>query len=339
MRQIALALIAAVAWPAIAIGQDVKSSPLPSHLPLRTEACFGRTYDADHLKRHPKQRVIGFHLFRDFTVDPGSEQVWATRKQMLSGDGENGVAMTSAYVRFRDKRGLFYATLGCLRTENIVRCGIDCDGGGFRLRTSGKSLLLDNEGFVVTGGCGPSQGLDEETDFVKPGADDRVFRLDPKPVAECAAIRDSLKPSWAKLGAPLRVRLNRAEAVCFARSYDAAHLVRHPKQTVRRIAVLKPTGGLPLHGNDVYRLNFRIEFSDGRKLAKTTTCQPNKYAYGCTHDPQMDAQDDFYLTRAGESDLMLRDRKGKLADLFGEKLGSDDRLFKLSASPESACQF
>ena len=36
---------------------------------------------------------------------------------------------------------------------------------------------------------------------------------------------------------------------------------------------------------------------------------------------------------------MLRDRKGNLSALLKSKLGSDDRMFRLTAAPESACKF
>ena len=49
-------------------------SPLPSHLPLKTEACFGKAFDAEHLKQNPKQRVTRFHVFRDFTADMTTEE-------------------------------------------------------------------------------------------------------------------------------------------------------------------------------------------------------------------------------------------------------------------------
>jgi hypothetical protein len=334
---IVIAAIFSVAAPAVA--QEQKSSPLPDYFPLRTEACFGRLYDASHLKQHPKQRVTSFHLFRDLSPDPNAEEANVTRESILADDGVNGQVSVSAYVRFRDRPGLFYNSLSCYRSEGIVRCGIECDGGGFKLRTLGKSLLLDNQGFVVIGYCGASEDEQAQADYVKPGEDDRIFRLDPKPVSQCMGIRDSLKPAWAKLGEPLRVRFNQSHAVCFSRSYDADHLRKHPRQSVRRIAVLKPDGGKPLHDAKIYELTFRIELTNGRKFEKKTACQPNKYAYGCTENPKLDDQQDFYLTRAGAEAVMLRDRKGKLATLFGTRLADDDRMFRLQASPAAACAF
>ena len=56
------------------------------------------------------------------------------------------------------------------------------------------------------------------------------------------------------------------------------------------------------------------------------------YTYACTHDAELDTQRSFYLTRAG-GDVMLRDRRGSLGALFKSRLGTDDRMFKLSPQP------
>lgn len=336
----ALVLIFALAAASGASAQE-RASPLPSHLPLGQEACFGRVYDAAHLKAHPKQRVTSFHLFRDFAPDANKETPQESRKELVEQDGEGGIRVT-AYVRFRDRPGLFFNGLFCGMSADggKVRCGIDCDGGGFFLRDAGKSLLLDNQGFVVVGGCGASEDEEENTDVVKPGADDKVFRLDPLPAAQCRALEDSRKPVWAALGAPLRERLYRDDAICFSRSYDAAHLAKHPQQTVRRISVLKAKGEKPADGEfPAYKLTFRAELKNGARLEKETTCAPDQYAYACTHNVDADTARDFYLTRAGKDHVMLRDRRGAMNKLFGTTLGSDDRIFKLRQSPPEACAY
>jgi hypothetical protein len=314
-----------------AAAQDKKESPFPSHLPLATEACFGRIYDQKHLAAHPRQRVTGFHLFRDFTPDNRLEDRPFTVEELKEVDGDSGIIVT-AYVRFRNRPGLFFNSLHCGKSTDgkEVRCGIDCDGGSFKLRTSEKSLLLENEGFVVVGGCGASEDEQEMADYVKPGADDKLFRLDPKPVAECRALADSLKPHWAKLGKTVRERLDRDEAVCLSRRYDAAHLAKHPQQTVRAISVYKAKGERPRPGEfQSYNLTFRVELKNGRKFEKKTTCFADQYAFACTHDPDLDTVRDYYLTRAPDDKVMLRDRRGRLEKLFDTKLGSDDRIFRL----------
>ncbi len=330
-----LAAVAVLGTALPALAQE-KSSPVPSHLPLGKEACFGRTYDAAHLRAHPKQRVTSFHLFRDFSPDTTTENVPQTAAELRETDGENGNIRIDVYVRFRDRTGVYSNGMFCGRSDKGVYCAVECDGGSFDVERQGASLLLRNNGFVVTGGCG-SDDEKEKSVFLEPGADDRAFRLDPKPPAECMAVRDTQRPAFAKLGTPLRVRLDRTEAVCFTRSYDADHLARNPQQTVRRIAVLKTAGQKRAAGDPQYELTFRVELKNGRKLEKKTTCHPDKYAYACTHNPDFDTAQDFYLTRAGDSEITLRDRKGKLADLFGAKLGSDDRTFRLQASAANTC--
>ena len=334
----ALAVALAVALASAAEAQD-RVSPLPRHLPLGQEACFGRVYDAAHLKKHPKQRVTAFHLFRDFTPDPNMETMAETREKLVARDGEHHVVV-KAYLRFRDRKRLFTTALSCSTDQGIVHCGIECDGGGFRLQPSGESLLVQNQGFVVSGGCGSDESEEEKRDFVKPGADDKVFRLDPLPLAQCRSIEDSRKPFWAALGRPLRERLNTEDAVCFSRVYDAAHLAKHPQQRVRRMAVLKMKGDVVNKGDDPHHnLVFRAELTDGKRLEKRTSCSADRYAFTCTHDPQFDTQQDFFLTRASGERMMLRDPSAALSKMFETKLGSDDRLFSLQQSPEQACAF
>lgn len=344
MRMVLAAAVAALLSTS-AFAQE-RSSPLPSHLPLKTEACFGRAYDADYLQQHPKQRVTCFHLFRDFQVDKTAEDPPISSGTFLEQDGEGASVGLMAYVGFRDRPSVYSNWLSCRKNteDNAIRCGVDCDGGGFKISAKDitlkdMALLVENEGFVVTGGCGANEDDQEQRDFVRPENEDAQFVLDPKPVAECAAIRDLLKPIWAKLGAPIRERLSKNDAVCFTRSYDTAHLAKHPQQTVKRIAVLKPQGGKMLFDQHIYELTFRVELKNGKKLMKKTTCQPSKYAYGCTHDPAMDTQEDFYLTRAGGNEIMLRDKRARLEKLFGAGLGADDRTFRLSSSPANACRF
>ncbi len=332
-----LAGLLALAAPVQAQRDDERRSPMPGHLPLGTDACFGRSYDAAHLKRHPKQRVAAFHLLRDFTPDRSTEDVPQSAEEMKTDDGQYGSVTVSAFVRFRNRPGTFWHMLSCHRSDDGgVRCGVDCDGGSFSLKplARGDGLMLENHGFVVAGGCG---GDGEENVFVHPGADDRTFRLDRQPVAACLAARDAVKPAWAKLGAPLRERLDRREAVCFSRSYDAAHLARHPQQTVRRFAVLKPDGQAPGEGAS-HRLSMRIELKDGRRIERPVRCFTERYAYRCIPTQPLRNDDaEFFLTRAGNAGAMVRDRHGRLAALFGVTLDEDDRLFRLNASDASAC--
>jgi hypothetical protein len=334
-----LVCAAAVVFSLSAAAQELKKeSPLPSHLPLKAEACFGRIYDAAHLSAHPKQRVTSFHIARQFREDPNLEVDPTPEQEMKDIDGEHGRVLVTAYVRFRDKKGVYSNGLSCGQNDGKVFCGIDCDGGSFNLKPSGQSLLLENNGFVVVGGCGASEDEQENEEYVRPGADDKTFRLDPKPFAACMAERAAMAPAFAKLGKPLRVRFEENETLCFSRSYDAAHLASHPKQTVKRIAVLKTKESKPDPNQVHYELTFALETRDGKKFSRKVNCIGDRYAFGCQPDEQSDMDTHFYLTRAGDGEIMLRDRRGLLGKAFKTSLGSDDRMFKLKASPAEACR-
>ena len=341
--------ISAVIAPALAIAallcmadgalSEEKKSPLPGLLPLRTEACFGRVYDSKHLAQHPKQRVTSFHLSREFTSSPYTEDTSLSAEELRNIDGADGRVMVNAYVRFRDRPGVFSNALSCGKNdEGKVFCGIDCDGGSFNLKASGPSILLENEGFVVVGGCGGSEEDQANSEYVSPGKDDKLFRLDSKPVAACLAERDAHAPTWAKLGEPIRKRLETTEPVCFSRSYDAAHLSGHPKQNVRKIAILK-TASKPKTAEDspIHKLVFRVETKDGSKIEKNAECYPDDYKFFCSFSNGSDVHGEFYLTRAGTDHIMLRDRRGNLSKFFETKLGADDRFFKLQNGAASAC--
>ena len=110
---------------------------------------------------------------------------------------------------------------------------------------------------MVVGGCGASEDDRENEEYVRPGVDDKVFRLDPKPFAACMAEREAMAPAFAKLGKPLRVRFEENETACFSRSYDAAHLASHPKQTVKRIAVMKTMSSKKDPNQVHYELHIR----------------------------------------------------------------------------------
>lgn len=323
-----------------AFAQDNRS-PLPSHFPLQKEVCFGRVYGDMHLKLRPKQLVTSLHIFRDLDPDQNTEDEPLTREELLKSDGDSGVNV-SAFVRFKNRKGVFWNTLNCTRSADgkVTRCGIDCDGGSFDLEPRQQSLLLTNNGFVLIGGCGASEEEYENKVFFSPGADDKIFRLEPLPLEHCTALRESVKPTFAKMGAALRIRFKTEETVCYSRTYNDAHLKKNPQQTVRKIALLRAAGGKDVHKDAPgYDLTFKIETKDGKKFTQAAKCYPDRYSYTCPVAAEADAQKDFYVQRAGDNSLMIRDWAGKLSIFFKTKLGGDDRLFRLESSAASACEF
>ncbi len=338
---IRLALAAAVSLATLSGNVMAQETPLPAHFPIDKEACFGRVYDTAHLARNPRQRVTAFHLFRDLDPDQNTEDEPITREEILKSDAESKSFNLSAYVRFRNRKGLFWNVLNCNKLDGKgMRCGIDCDGGNFDAQAQQKNLIVSNNGFILVGGCGASDDENENRLFFSPGADDKTFRLEPLPVAQCTALRESMKPAFARMGPALRVRFAKEEAACFTRTYDDAHLKQNPQQKVRRIAMLKAAGGKDVHKDAPgYDLTFRIETRDGKKFSQTAKCFPDRYTYTCPVKAEDDTAKDFYVTRAGDNAITIRDRRGKLASFFNTRLGEDDRLFKLEASAENSCTF
>ena len=334
-------LIAYLALAGSAAARE-RSSPLPSHFPLGKEVCYGRTYDEIHLKNHPKQLVTSLHIFRDLDPDQNTEDEPQTREEILKVDGESNGVNVSAFVRFKNRKGIFWNSLHCGKSADgkSTRCSIDCDGGSFNLVPQQKNLILTNNGFVLIGGCGASEEEHENPVAFLPGADDKTFRIDPLPLAQCAALREAVKPTFAKMGSALRARFTKEDALCYSRSYDDAHLKRNPQQTVRRIAMLKAAGGKDVHKDAPgYDLTFKIETRDGKKFTQVAKCYPDRYAYTCPVIAEADTQKDFYVTRAGENAITIRDRAGKFSTFFKTELGKDDRLFKLESSAASFCEF
>ena len=88
-----------------------------------------------------------------------------------------------------------------------------------------------------------------------------------------------------------------------------------------------------------YRLSFRIELRNGDTRETSAHCYPDGYTYLCTGDTGNDGAHEFYLTRAGDRNIMLRDRRGAMAAMLKAKVGVDDKIFRLTQSPEADCRF
>jgi hypothetical protein len=334
-------LVAFLAFADSAFAEENKS-PLPEHMPLHKEACFGRVYDANHLAKHPKQLVTELFLHRDINPDQNTEFEPQTPESFKEHDGQGTTVFVNAYVRFKNRKGIFWNTLSCGKgfdaDGKTTRCSIDCDGGSFGLMPRQKNLILTNQGFVLIGGCGATDEENENRVFFGPGADDKVFLLEPRPAAQCATFRDAIKPAYAKMGRPLRVRFTTEEAVCYSAVYDPGHLGANPRQQVRHITMLRKAGGKDVHSDAPgYNLTFSVELRDGKRYTQTSKCYPENYAYHCPVKAEHDTAKDFYITRAGDEHIMIRDRNGKLSEFFGTKLGTGDRIFKLEKHDARGC--
>ena len=153
-------------------------------------ACFSRHYDAAHLAAHPKQNVRDIQVFTDSTYDKDSGRDY----------------MLTVGVGFRKFKREFDISGGCSTTvdgKNLLSCGADCDGGHFDITTQSQSTILLSIPESVrlwdpsASDDSPSDDPPKGADF---GSDDKLFRLDRAPLAECEPLMsDDEKADVAKL--------------------------------------------------------------------------------------------------------------------------------------------
>jgi hypothetical protein len=142
-------------------------------------ACFVRRYDADHLARHPKQKVAAMKLLISAEVDKEDKEL------------HNSFRLG---FRYRHRSGDFDSSGSCnhavfTRNGSEVRlgCGVDCDGGGIGVALSkdDKSAIVRLERVRVWQNNKPD---DDAEHALVGGADDRIFRLDRTDTSECASL-------------------------------------------------------------------------------------------------------------------------------------------------------
>jgi hypothetical protein len=142
-------------------------------------ACFVRHYDADHLARHPKQKVSTMQLLVTAEIPP--------EEKTMSYSFRLG-------VKYRHRPGDFDSSGYCNHTlaedagkEIRFGCGVDCEGGGINVALSkdDKSAIVRLERITVWQRNKPDE---EAGDALLAGADDKIFRLDRADTRDCAAL-------------------------------------------------------------------------------------------------------------------------------------------------------
>ena len=175
---------------------DALYAKLKALLPPGPDAalCYARTYDAEHLTQHPKQKVT--EVVFSLRYVPLSEEEATI---IFNDDGSQGKQdfrydfTMSANVKGRAET--LYASGNCTSAATIG-CGVECDGGGVDLEP-----LAGNEGSILmrlerelsdrirmTPGCGEEEDAVE----IEAGADDKLFKLDKAPAALCQTMQQTL---------------------------------------------------------------------------------------------------------------------------------------------------
>jgi hypothetical protein len=144
-----------------------------------TYACFVRRYDADHLARHPHQKVTSMKLLFTSELFEGNTEL---ERHFRLG------------VTFRHKRGAYDSSGSCnhFRPENAkdeIRfgCGVDCDGGGISIGMGkeDKSVIVRLSRVRIWQNNKPDE---EAGDELVAGKDDAIFRLDRAELEDCRSL-------------------------------------------------------------------------------------------------------------------------------------------------------
>jgi hypothetical protein len=151
------------------------------------KACWHRVYDAKHLAQHPQQKVTELTFFlRVSGYDVGGGYVFKNPDHILYN-------FAFALKRRGNKSAL--ATSGDCLGEKTVQCVVDCDGGGITIDKlpsgDGLSISLHDDGIAFGGDCDTTTGT-----WVRPGADDAVFHVDPAPVEACKTLEKKELGAW-----------------------------------------------------------------------------------------------------------------------------------------------
>ena len=151
------------------------------------KACWRRVYTAKHLAAHPRQKVTELTFFLRVTgYDAGGKFVFKNPDHIYYN-------FALSLKRRGDKRAL--TTAGDCLGEKTADCGVDCDGGKVTIdklpNGDGLSISLDVNGIAFRSECDETN----ET-WVKAGADDKVFHLDPAPDKACRALDKEHFEGW-----------------------------------------------------------------------------------------------------------------------------------------------
>ncbi len=330
---------------------------LPEISPTGADACFGRIYDAAHLKAHPHQKVARIFFF--YGHDPVSrpnEEPAANQENSY-----NGFLTTTV----RGAKKPEWASSWCNKSDpsdpsSGIGCGMDCD-------RSLASVKVDDKGKLLLSGLSPDVFLDPDAsesmskaEYAKQqlGSEDDNFKLDPMPAETCKAEFARIDPIDPALGDPLRVRLKPDQPFCYGRDYDDAHLKSHPKQMTRSIRVFRGPIELASFAADGDKANWPdgadiavtvTTRKNGAKVTQTYSCQGEADQWRCAASSKMSnfscdiAQKEIFLKRGANGTMMLANPNSSLAivDLCSKaadgKTKSDDKVYRLESMPQSAC--
>jgi hypothetical protein len=196
IRILTLAVAVAAPVPASAAGV------VDTLFPIGQGTCWGRSYDAAHLAKHPAQKVRTIHLWDHW----GKNGLYETPDDpdYADPDGRDTRVFPTILVERADRPGVAGRSLPCKEVDGRLGCVADEDDGvHFPLR------LTPKDGAVIADLSEPGLDLTRPPDLAQlgrppqeirlaPGADDRQFRLERRPIAECRERLVASAPDYAR---------------------------------------------------------------------------------------------------------------------------------------------
>ena len=180
LRGLLAMLCLGLAVPAMAQDSAPSGNKLLEVIPPEAgrKVCYTRRYDAAHLRAHPQQQVTALTLI--IRVQQYEDVSRATRP-------EDKVYFHFALsMQRRHEKRTLSTSGGCFGASGGITCGVDCDGGGMKLeklpQADALMMRLDDRGIQMYSDC------DGGGVWVKPGADDRAFRLEKAAESACRAL-------------------------------------------------------------------------------------------------------------------------------------------------------
>jgi len=304
------------------------------------------------MQAHPRQKVVRIFLFEGSysSVKPPDEEPSSTMEGIFVTTTTRGAkkpVMTAGWCSSEDR-------------NSTRTCGAECDHhiGTLRLDGKGHLILSDVQENLHIFPMDGDEDDPKELETKSLGADDHEFRLEPMPVEACKAEIAKAEGVSPALGEPLRKRLKPDQPFCYGRDYDAAHLAKHPEQVTVSIRVQRGPAELSAYAAD----NKSDHWPEGAdvlvtlttrnaagKIDQKYTCDPLANQWQCvakSADPAVSASCDvfktIFLRRGTDGTMMLGNPNSGLPPIGDicakpEATKSDDKVFRLSPLPLSAC--
>lgn len=256
--------------------------------------------------------------------------------EMAAINKTTSAANVDVQVRIKGDKRAYHQGLSCYEGEKGVTCGVDCDGGNFTLKRDNTTLNigLNKDGFVINGGCGAEEDVASLnlTSFQAP----KGLLLKKQDISACMTARRAHYATRLRDETSLRARIVKNGWRCLSRSYDATHMAKNPKQTVKDISVSiikKPKRGEMKDGyaETEMRVSVKLTLKNGKTAKAEEDCNAYSDSFSCG--------DTFELLRRDDTSALLKLNAYDKPELklAGLMMSSEDKVMKLEASTK-ACE-